>query len=273
MKFRTIYLLFNAIIVVSFLFVFFLPLALLGWDYTLAFWKGSWYLALLFVVLLAVLNGFFLANRRVFSYFEKEDWDGLSAHLVEKIFVKHRYGSLEVRYLVDTWFIQGDVDAFAKLEDELKARRPRLLRKTAVIFGFVRILKAESAAAEAFFAPLLGKRDVDDWEWLRFGYAFSLVLQRKVIEAREHLLEGASARDPILALLAAWLLASIVIPSAKGSVDEEAGALVAKARNDIRRRFPGDRLGAEIDKAKGEFHIVVLSRSIAEARKWLDTEG
>jgi len=273
MKFRTIYWLFNAVIVVSFLFVFFLPLALLGWDYTLTFWKGSWYLALLFLALLAVLNAFFLANRRVFSYFEKEDWDSLSAWLVERIFVKHRYGSLDVRYLVDTWFIQGDVDGFARLEEELKNRKPRLLRKTAVIFGYVRILKGQSAEAESFFSPLLGKRDVDDWEWLRFGYAFSLVLQRKLAMAREHLLEGASSRDPVLSLLAAWLLSSIVIPSAKEVVDEEASALVDRAGVEIRKRFPGERLGAEIDKAKGEFHIVVLSRSIAEARKWLDTRG
>ncbi len=273
MKFKTIYALFNVIIVVSFLFVFLLPLALLGWDYTVAFWKSSWYLALLFIGLLGVLNAFFLVNRRLFSYFEKEDWDGLSAWLVERIFVKHRYGSLHVRYLVDTWFIQGDIEGFARLEEELKARKPKLLRKTAVIFGYVRILKGRSEEAEAFFAPLLGKRDVDDWEWLRFGYAFALVLQRKIAESRAQLLEGASSKDPILALLSAWLLESVVIPSAPEREDAEAKALVNSATAGLRKRFPGSRLAAEIDKAKGEFHIVVLSRPIADARKWLDTRA
>jgi len=269
MKFRTIYALFNAVIVVSFLFVFLLPLALLGWDYTLTFWKSSWYLALLFVALLALLNGFFFANRRVFSYFEKEDWDGLSAWLVERIFVRHRYGRLHVRYLVDTWFIQGDIEGFRRLEEELARRKPKLLRKTAVIFGFIRILRGETGDAEAFLRPWLGMRDIDDWEWLRFGYAFSLVLQRKIVEARPHLLEGASSRDPVLALLAAWLLDSVVVPSAAGGRDPEAEALVDRAKADLRKRFPGGRLQAEVDKAKGEFHIVVLSRPIGDAMKWL----
>lgn len=269
MKFRTIYVLFNAVIVVSFLFVFLLPLPLLGWDYTVAFWKGSWYLALLFVALLGVLNAFFFANRRVFSYFEREDWDGLATWLVERIFVRHRYGSLHVRYLVDTWFIQGDIDAFARLEEELRSRKPKLLRKSAVIFGFVRILKGQAAEAESFFAPWLGKRDIDDWEWLRFGYAFALVLQRKIAEAKPHLVAAAGARDPVLALLAAWLLDSVVVPSAPGGKDEEAAGLVARTKAELLKRFPGERFAREIDKAKGEFHVVVLSKPIADARKWL----
>lgn len=269
MKFRTIYALFNAVIVVSFLFVFFLPLALLGWDYTLTFWRGSWYLALLFLALLAVLNAFFLANRKVFAYFEREDWDGLSAWLVDRIFVRHRYGSLHVRYLVDTWFIQGDIEGFTRLEEELRSRKPRLLRKSAVIFGFVRILKGQSAEAEEFLRPWLGMRDIDDWEWLRFGHAFALVLQRKIAEARPGLVQGAASRDPVLALLAAWLLDTVVVPSGAGGRDEEAAALVEKTKTELRKRFPGPRLGAEIDKAKGEFHVVVLSRPLADARKWL----
>ncbi len=85
MKFRTIYILFNVVIAVSFVFVFFLPFFLLGWDYSLEFWKGSWYLALFFIVLLGVLNAFFAWNWKVFSLVEKEDWSGLSAHLVELI--------------------------------------------------------------------------------------------------------------------------------------------------------------------------------------------
>ncbi|HUX39146.1 MAG TPA: hypothetical protein VMV44_14700 [Rectinemataceae bacterium] len=269
MKFRTIYALFNAIIVVSFLFVFFLPLALLGWDYTLTFWKSSWYLALLFIGLIIVLNAFFMANRKVFGYFEKEDWDGLSAWLVERIFVKHRYGGLHIRYLVDTWFIQGDIEGFSRLEEELRRRKPRLLRKTAVIFGFIRILKGQAAEAESFLKPWLGMRDIDDWEWLRFGYAFALVLQRRVGEARPHLFEGASSRDPVLALLAAWLLDSVVLAAAPQGRDDETVAVVERTKTELRKRFPGAKFGAEVEKAKGEFHVVVLSKPIADARKWL----
>ena len=66
MKFRTIFILFNVVIIVSFLFVFLLPLFLLGPESSLGFWKGNWYLALFFLALIAGLNAFFIVNRQTF---------------------------------------------------------------------------------------------------------------------------------------------------------------------------------------------------------------
>ena len=80
---------------------------------------------------------------------------------------------------------------------------------------------------------------------------------------------GSLAALSLLALLAAWLLDTVVVPSGAGGRDEEAAALAEKTKTELRKRFPGSKLGAEIDKAKGEFHVVVLSRPLADARKWL----
>ena len=270
MKFRTIYILFNVVVAVSFLFIFFLPFFLLGWDYSVEFWKGSWYLAFFFLALLAILNGFFAWNWKVFNLVEKEDWGGLSAHLVERIFVKRRYGSRHAALLVDAYLLQGDVAGIERLEEELKSRRPVLLRKLAVLFGLTRLLRDRPADAETFLAPLLGKREVDNWEWLRFDYAFALVLQKKIAEALPHLLEGTSSRDPVLALLAAYLLETVVVKAAvPGGADAEALAAAERVRKDLRKRFPGGRFAQELERAKGEFQIVVLSRLIDDASKWM----
>ncbi len=274
MKFKTIYILFNVVIAVSFVFVFFLPFFLLGWDYSVEFWKGSWYLALFFIVLLGVLNAFFAWNWRVFSLVEKEDWGGLSAHLVELIFAKRRYGSRHAALLVDSYLLRGDVAGIERLEEELRSRRPAILRKLAVLFGLTRLLRDRPADAEAFLAPLLGKREVDNWEWLRFDYAFALVLQRKIPEALPHLLEGSSSRDPVLALLAAYLLGTIAGPAGIPSVDGEGAAAAAeRVRKDLQKRFPGPRFAREIERAKGEFQIVVLSKLIDDASTWLAGKG
>jgi hypothetical protein len=272
MKFRTIYLLFNVVIAVSFVFVFLLPFALLGWEYSVEFWKGSWYLALFFLLLLGILNAFFVLNWRIFSLVEKEDWSGLTAHLVELVFVKKRYGSRHLGLLVDAYLLQGDVGGIERLEEELTRHRPALLRKSAVLFGLTRLLRDRPAEAAAFLEPLLGKREVDNWEWLRFDYAFALVLQRRFAEAQPQLLEGASSSDPVLALLAAYLLATVIVEAGLPAADSASAERAAESvRLRLARRFPGERLGREIERARGEFQVVILSKLIGDARAWLSS--
>jgi len=272
MKFRTICLLFNIVIVVSFVFVFILPFALLGWDYSIEFWKGSWYLALVFLLLLGVLNGFFARNWQVFTLVEREDWSGLAAHLVERIFTKKRYGERQVDLLVDAYLLLGDIGGIERLEEELSKRRPDLLRRSAVLFGLTRILKDKAADAEAFLAPWLGRRDVDNWEWLRFDYAFALLRQGKHGEAAPQLLEGAGSRDAVLSLLAAYLLEAVIVPSlADPSAKGEAERTAAATKASLRKRFPKGRIEKEIERAKGEFQIVILSKLIKDAEAWLAT--
>ncbi|MFZ4616044.1 MAG: hypothetical protein ACOYM2_07605 [Rectinemataceae bacterium] len=270
MKFRTIYFLFNGVLVFSFFFVFLMPAFLLGWSYAFEFWKGAWYLAVVFLALIGVLNGFFMVNRKVFKLFETEDWEGLFAHLSELIFIRHRYGQLQVKYLAETAFLLGKVDAISKLEDELRERNPSLLRSMAVVFGFVRVLKGQVPGAITFWAPYLDARGVENRPWLRFGYAFALVLDRRLADARSYLLEGSLARDPIQGLLSAWLLDSLLLPlEEEGSKAEELRLRVREVREGLRRRFPGASLDREIEKAKSEFHIVILSRPISDALTWL----
>ena len=77
MKFKTIFLLFNIIIVISFVFIFFMPVFMLGADYGITFWQKNWPLAIFFVLILAAFNGFFLSNWQVFSLIEAERWDSI----------------------------------------------------------------------------------------------------------------------------------------------------------------------------------------------------
>ena len=48
MKFKTIFILFNIVIIASFAIIFFMPLMMLGWDYTAIFWKNNWFLPIVF---------------------------------------------------------------------------------------------------------------------------------------------------------------------------------------------------------------------------------
>ncbi len=77
MKFKAIYILFNVVLVVSFLVIFLMPVFLLGSDYFSLFWTRNWVIAVVFVVTLAALNTYFLLNWGLFTRLEREDWPGL----------------------------------------------------------------------------------------------------------------------------------------------------------------------------------------------------
>jgi hypothetical protein len=269
MKFRTIFILFNVVILTSFVFVFLLPIFLLGAGSSLAFWKDNWYLAGLFLVLLGGLNGFFLLNRKTFSLVEREDWGALSAHLVSLMFPKGRFRSGQVRLLVNAYLLQSDVAGIERLESELAAKKPELLRRNALLFGVTRLLRNKSDEAEAFFASYLDSKDVESRPWLRFDYGFSLVLQKRAAEALPYLEEGAKARDPVLCLLSAYLLGSVGASSKDGEERTSCVATAEAARESLKKRFAAAKWNKEVDRAKSEVHIVILSKLIDDAGRWL----
>jgi len=73
-RFRLIVLIFNIVIVLSFLFVFLFPLLLLGPSYFSLFISHNWVAGLLFLAALAAVNLYFAVNGRLFGLLEKEDW-------------------------------------------------------------------------------------------------------------------------------------------------------------------------------------------------------
>ena len=270
MKFRTIYILFNVVVVISFLFVFLLPFFLLGPEYSLEFWKGNWYLALVFLLVIAALNVFFAANWKIFTLVEKEDWSSLSVHLVDKIFNKKRYSSRHVGLLVNAYLLQSDVEGIQRLENELAANRLDLLKRNAVLFGVTRLLRNRPEEASEFLKPFLDSKGAEAREWLRFDYAFSLALQKRFVEATPFLTEGLESKDAVLCLLSAYLVGSLAAASA--ATEDNQNELKARAeatRASLKKRFSNQRWNREVERAKGEIHIVVLSKLIDDAGRWL----
>ena len=269
MKFRTIFILFNVVILVSFLFVFLLPLFLLGPESSMTFWKGNWYLALLFLILIGGLNAFFLLNRKTFLLVEREDWGELSAHLVGLMFPKGRFSGARVRLLVNAYLLQSDIAGIERLESELAAKRPDILKKSALLFGVTRLLRNKPEEAATFLASYLEAKGVESKDWLRFDYGFSLVLQKKAAAALPYLEEGCRSRDGVLCLLAAYLLGTVGAAAADESGKAAAIAKAEAARAHLRKRFSVSKWSREVERAKSEVHIVILSKLIDDAGRWL----
>lgn len=270
MKFRTIFTLFNVVILTSFAFVFLMPLFVLGAGASLDFWKENWYLALFFLLLIAGLNSFFLANRKVFVLVEREDWGGLSAYLVKSMAGKGRIRSSRVRLLINAYLLQSDAEGIARLESDLSAKRPDLLRRNALLFGVTRLLRGRNEEAEAFLKGYLDAKDADSPDWLRFDYGFSLILQKRAREALPFLERSLDSKDAVLRVLAAYLLASLGADAAETEeARAEARARAEAERGRLRARFDARRWAKEVERAKSEVHIVILSKLVDDAGRWL----
>ncbi len=269
MKFKTIFILFNAILIFSFAFIFLMPFFLLGPEYSAPFWLKNWPLFSVFAAVLIGFNTFFVLNWRLFSLLESEDWESLGALLADRVLVKRRYERRMIRLLVNTSLLRGDMATIERLESALRSARPVALRRDAVLFGAARMLKNDAAATESFLAEFIDGRGVDNAEWLQFYYGFVLVMRERFAEATPHLKDTMASKDPVLALMSAYILGSLCAVAAKPD-DRQAlvdSAAAVKAR--LSGRFDAARWAREAERAKGEVHIVILSRILDEASGWM----
>lgn len=269
MKFKTIFILFNAILIFSFAFIFLMPFFLLGLDYSIPFWTKNWPLFTFFAAVLVGFNVFFGRNWRLFTLLEAERWDELGALLEDRVFVKKRRDRRTVRLLVNTSLLRGDVATIERLEGALRAEKPEALRRDAVIFGAARLLRNDAKESVRFLSEYADGKGVENAAWIKFHHAFALVLDKRAVEATAPLEASVGARDPVLSLLSAYLLGSLCAVSAAGGERDRLKAVAEAERSRLAGRYSARAWAREIERAKSEVHIVILSKILDEASEWL----
>ena len=270
MKFKTIFYLFNAVVAFSFLFIFLFPILILGGEFAAGFWKTNWFLGVAFLAVLGILNAFFLSNWKLFQLVEREDWSALSSWLEERIFRKGSLRGQYVRLYVNSAMLRSDLEAIDRLEALLREKKPALLRRLAVLFGVGYLLRNEADSSLAFFEPFLESPEVEARGWLWLDYSFSLVLRNRAPEALPWLRKASGQKDPVLSLLAAYLTANLAAPALPAGPDRDAARSTAEGfRDRLRKRFDAERWSREVEKAKNDVHVVILSRLIDDAGRWL----
>ena len=263
MKFKLIFALFNIVIVVSFLVIYLMPLFMLGWEYTRAFWSSNWGLPLIFLAIIGALNGYFVFNWRLFQLLEREDWGALAGHLEHRIYHRKIILAQQVRILVNAYLVRSDLSAVGKLEAFVREHRAKMLPRVALVLGIPHLLRNDGEAMERYFGEF-AESTVRDRYWLRWCLAFSHVLVRKQQRAVE-ILEGLAnrVREPVLLLLCAYLLDS----SRPG--EDQPGSAVTGAKNALKKRYSSSSLAEEVERSKNHVQVVILSRLIEDASDWL----
>lgn len=273
MKFKTIFALFNTILIFSFGFIFMMPFMLLGGEYSLPFWTKNWPLFIFFAAVLVGFNVFFASNWRLFSLLESEDWEALGTLLGQRVFGRKRYDRRTLRLLVNTSLLRGDTDTIKRLEAALRSDRPAALRRDAVLFGAATLLGNDAAASERFLAEFADGAGVENPEWIGFYYAFVLLQRKRAADAALRFKPMLSSKDPVLSLLSAYMLGTTC---AAAVTPAERPSLVAAGegkRMEMAKRYNAVRWTREVERAKSEIHIVILSKVLDEASTWLFPEG
>ncbi|MFQ3547344.1 MAG: hypothetical protein SNJ56_03325, partial [Termitinemataceae bacterium] len=188
MKFKSIFIIFNIVIFISFAFVFAMPLFVLGIDFAATFWKSSWPLAALLLLILAAFDAFFLINNRLFTLLEREDWPALVQYLEERVIKGGRYSPRLVKLLIHSYLVLSDPASIITLKDRIAKKKPTLISANVLLFGIAYILKGNHDEALQFFKEQETSGTLRKNEWAQWYLCFVMMLQKQYAEATDRLI-------------------------------------------------------------------------------------
>jgi hypothetical protein len=242
----------------------------MGPSFSITFWKMNWPLILVWVLLIAALNVYYFANKKLFLLLEKEDWPALVCYLEERVIQKGHYSSRLVRLLATSYLVLSDSASVMSLENKTAVRKPALVDAHSLVFGAARILGNDAAGALRFFKTRKDSAKAHSKDWLAWYYGFSLLLNRQVEDAlREFSLLASSSRDGVVTALSSYFLAKnlqIIMPQLRHEFREisELGkkrALEAMPKMEAYKR--------EVSRLSTEIHAAAVAKFLEDAGLWL----
>jgi len=268
MKFKVLFITFNIVLFLSFLTIFLLPFFILDGSFMVEFWSKNWYFGLIFIAILAIVNGAFISNWKMLSCLEKEDWPALSSWLEAKIIGKKRYSKRKVRLLCDSLLLLGDFTTIRALEAQLRAEKPQMLVSLAVRFCAAQLLASDYESLHQFASDMANTPGADR-DWLLFYAAFSRQMAGTPEDcALEMLPLARTARDPVVTAIAAYVCGVLLLKKLPGRHEElEQAADGAKQR--VLAKYTRNKWDSMIDESKSDMYVVILSKIIDETTLWL----
>jgi hypothetical protein len=261
MKFKSIFFLFNIVVVFSFSLIFLLPMILLSGSYSSLFWLDNWYLAFIFFILIALLDSYFILNWKLFTYLENEDWNNLTQYLEEKIYIKAQFRKQYIRLMINTSLAVSNLDKIDRLAKEISDRKPALLPRYALLLGIPLFLRDDTGEALVHYGKFKDIKETVDINWVKWVYAFSLIRENNKDMAVDILLEIIGNKiDDVLMLIALYSLDSIAFSS------DTFNRLLNEHLEKYREEKKWNNY-LETQRTKNIF-ILLLTGILDEARKW-----
>jgi hypothetical protein len=263
-KFKGIFLIFNIVLLVSVLFIFFLPFFVLGQDYTKLFWSKNWILAVFFVIAVISLNTYFIMNWTFLTCLEKEDWPGLAEYLETKIYKKRRFTKKYIKSLIETYMVSSRVDDITKLETRIRRAKPKIFNAFILQFGIPYLVKSDAIAIETYFAGFKDNESLENIDWIRWNYLFGLMLQERMVEGLQLLADLVSkTKDDVLLLLSLYML------DASSGRNKNLNEIVRGRKRYLKKKYTRINFEKEVEKNRTNLQVLVLSKLINDSMEWL----
>ncbi|MCL1927537.1 MAG: hypothetical protein FWG07_01925 [Treponema sp.] len=273
MKFKSVIIFFNVLMLLFLGVIYIMPLVILGKDLSLQFWHSGWFLAPLIIGALIFIDIYFGLNYRVYTLLEKEDWPALVQELENKVLQKSQYNSRLVKLLINSYLVLSDVQSVTGLEKKLAIAKKSLLDENALSFCSARILHKDFQGAIEFLEQRCsGEAKVKGGqaEWLRWYYGFAQLLSRRFEGAADaFVLLAKHGRESIPAGLSAYFLnetLSAFLPLRSGNLKEEASAAKERVKKSLPNRNNWDR---ELKRMDTEVYATVLQAYTGKAGDYL----
>lgn len=168
MRFKSIFWLFNIVVLLALLIFAVSSFFVFGKDYAAMYWGNMWVVIVLFVVLISILDIYFLRNWTLFDLLEKEDWPALLTWLDEKIYTKGRLNRPYASLLVNTALSVGQLDILAKLKNQILEKKPSLMKHMGVSLGIPVLKSGDRDAIRAYYSPLADDTGTTGRDWARW---------------------------------------------------------------------------------------------------------
>lgn len=259
MKFKALFLVFNIVLLFSFITVFFMPLFIVDSSFFGQFWAKNWYLCLVFLFLIVGVNAVFAYNWKILALLEKQDWPALSHFLETRVYTANKVSVRNCRLLLESLFILGDFDGIRKLDSALVDKAPRVREVLSPRLCASYLLAGDKERVTAI-ADTFAQTSGENAAILRFYGAFARINTLKHEIAIDSFKQLASdSEDPVLRVVSGYLW------SKKGN---NANGEPEKA---LRGKVSEKLWDKESSAAKKELEFLVFSSLIDDAGKWFRT--
>ncbi len=262
MKFKTIFIIFNTIIGVSFLILFILPFIMLEINQFSIIFSTNWIILCIFLFFIIVFNTYFIRNWKLFKLIEQENWPDLTVYLEKKIFKKKLYNKSIIKILINSYIVTSDLDAITKLYEYLKNNKKKIVKSFPLEFGIPFLLLNLPEESEKYFKSMLNEQKHKNW--IKWNYAFSLMRQNKKDEPIKLFSEILYDKiDPILMLITLYMYYPIV------KNNQELYKPVQIKIEDFLNSYSPNAWQKYLENEKKNIQAIILSKIITDAGNWI----
>ena len=245
----------------SFFSLFFMPITVLGMDYLTEFWLNNWFLPLIFLVVILVINFFFIFNWPIINYTKTGNWDGLAAVLEKRIYEKKIITYSNIRLLVYSYFLLGKENKIKNLEKFIKEKKKSLYNKTFLMFCCANLISTSNDNLQQYFEEAVSNKALEGTDWILINYAFVLISGKDFDKALEVLGKiGKVKNKPILELTKMYFMYI-----ASHTEDQENINLL---KENFIKKVSAVKFEKKFEIEKGDIHILFLSKIINQAKEW-----